>query len=344
MKRYIKISSSPDHESGDLYVDPDTGEVFQPQSGEYIITSIDSLQARAASAKRYQRIEAERQSPAYGDFCWLRVAPGFLQEISAADAARLLYLATFMGYDNRLYAAGVPIHQSKLSQLLHIRPYQARDFLTAAKPYLISDPDNDSCLYLQGDIFHRGELKSSAVAAALQDGAQFYRMYYSPVRNMYEAGDGAQYKFLRLLRDILPLLHPTRNIICNMSPAAEALSSWRQFCIALGRDPSNVSRDKKFFTELTVPTSTGVESVFACSDDQIYLNPRIVFGGTRVEDLEIHYLFANGKVIESKARAPTKTSAYKFTESKLPTIKQQKGKKNHYAENRLEPIEQVPAL
>lgn len=212
MKRYIKIS---DPGSGDLYLNPETGEVFQPHDDMYIITSTRAIKARTKSAERLRRIQSDRVSPAYGDFCWIcfPMSNSLFPDLSFADSARLLYLATYMGYDGILRKGEEFIHPSDLPSLLGIQPRETRNFRSAASQYLFYEEDR--CLRLRGDIFHRGPLKPNDVAVAKQNEMRYIRMYYPAVRQLYESKNKEDRALLRFLAAFFTLLHPQRNVLCK---------------------------------------------------------------------------------------------------------------------------------
>lgn len=212
MKKYIKIT---DPEAGDLYLNAETGELFQPHDDMYVITSTRAIKARTKSAERLRRIQAERHAPAYGDFCWVCFpAEGRLfPDVSSADSARLLFLATYMGYDGYLQKGGQYIHPSELPCLLQIQSREVRNFRSAVADYLHCDQDGR--LLLLGDIFHRGALTPSAIAAANQNGMRYTRLYFPAIRYLYQSKKKEDRTLLRFLAVFLTLLHPQRNILCK---------------------------------------------------------------------------------------------------------------------------------
>ncbi len=302
MKRYVKIS---DPESGDVYLNPETGEVFQPHDDMYIITSTRAIRARAKSSERLRRIQAERHAPAYGDFCWVcypdsgDLFPG----ISSTDAARLLYLATHMGYDGYLQKNGQHIHPSELPSLLQVQPREARNFRARVSTYLCCDQEN--YLLLQGGVFHRGTLAATDIAAANQNGMKYIRLYHPAIRQLYQSKKKEDRILLRFLAAFLTLLHPQRNSLCK---GCQALS-WRQLWKAIGRDPSHVSRDKAALLQVRIKTTHGTEKVLAYDGNEIYLNPRVAFSGTRGDAEPLRHLFKdagsnNLLQISGQARPP----------------------------------------
>lgn len=212
MKKYVKIT---DPEAGDLYLNAETGEVFQPHDDMYVITSTRAMKARAKSAERLRRIQAERHAPAYGDFCWVCFPDegSLFPDVSGADTARLLFLATYLGYDGYLQKDGQYIHPSELPCLLQIQPREARNFRTAAASYLYCDQEDR--LLLPGDIFHRGALAPASIAAANQNGMRYTRLYFPSIRYLYQSKKKEDRTLLRFLAALLTLLHPQRNMLCK---------------------------------------------------------------------------------------------------------------------------------
>lgn len=299
MKKYIKISNT---ESGDLYIDPDSGEVFQPHDDMYIITSARAIKARTKSAARLRRIQSERLAPAYGDFCWVCCPESgvLFKELSSADAARLLYLASYMGYDGYLQKDGKCINPSDLPCLLRIQPRESRNFRAAVSCYLGSDEGNK--LFLRGGVFHRGTLSPSDVAAAKQNGMKYIRLYHSSIRYLYQSNRKEDRFLLRLLSVILAFLDPQQNKLCLNSRSL----SWRQLCVAARRDATHASRDKTVLLQAYIKTSHGAEPVLAYNKNGIYLNPRVAFAGNRAEAESLNNLFVNTPIASplGQARPP----------------------------------------
>lgn len=299
MKKYIKISSP---ESGDLYIDPDSGEVFQPHDDMYIITSARAIKARIKSGERLRRIQSERSAPAYGDFCWVCYPESgvLFNEVSSADAARLLYLASYMGYDGYLQKDGRYINPSDLPGLLRIQPRESRNFRASASCYLGSDEENR--LFLQGGVFHRGALTPTSVAAAGANGMKYTRLYHSSIRYLYQSKRKEDRFLLRLLPVILVSLDAQQNKLCKNNQSL----SWRQLCITAGRDATHASRDKTALLQAYIKTAHGAEAVLAYNKNGIYLNPRVAFAGNRAEAESLNNLFVNASIAPplGQARPP----------------------------------------
>lgn len=280
VKRCLKVS---DPEEGDFYINPDTGEVLSIQ-GECIIISPREAVARHAASKRYRKVLASKKSPTLGDFCWIKVpcSGELLPGISGNDAARLLYLATYANYNGQLYCGRRRISYKDLPGLLGIRSREAYHFRASVAPFLEADSLGD--LSLRGDIFHRGALTSDELSSAERTGARYIRMYFPAFQQLYQSPYEGCRELLRLLNKLLPLLHPYRNFFQRsyaVGCADGQALSWRQLCIALGRNPTNAARDKSTLLSAKFQTPQGVEAAVFQSDGKIYLNPRLFFAGNQ---------------------------------------------------------------
>ena len=222
-----------------------------------------------------------------------------LSDLKPQTATRLIYLATWLNYnDNCLKIGNNAMTREQLQSLMLLEDSTFKRFLKeiTEKGYLIK---SGSQYCLNEANFKKGEFKADAPLTE----KRFVRVSISYVRKLYEQTPQSLHKHLGYVFKMIPYVNIKYNIICH-NPLEEDESSIipmtiGEFCDAIGYDKNQVSRLINIYDNITFEAD-GQRYVFCGyrwapkkANMRIYVNPLIFYAGndfSRVEILKV--LFA----------------------------------------------------
>lgn len=150
------------------------------------------------------------------------------------------------------------------------------------------DVDNDGCLYMNGEVFRRGELP--------RDGYQ--RLYIETIRKLYKTSPIRQHKHLGYVFKMLPYVNVEFNILCH-NPWETNLDmvetlSLDEFCEAANYSAENRNRIIQAYSKITFPVGNTQERFCSFVTDgcnmstaRIFVNPNILYRGHNADKVEI---------------------------------------------------------
>lgn len=223
-----------------------------------------------------------------------KMSRGFT-ELKPATSARLMYLATYLSYqDGMLYVSTrSPLVKSMLPDILNLKKDAVRAFMqeTVAAGYVLPEGNN---LRLSGDYFQRGEVDKDP-------SQRITKVFIDTVRDLYLKTPAESHSFLGYIFMMIPFVNVQWNTICH-NPFEEDLSkvepmSIGEFCDIIGYDKHNASRLIKKYYGIRFDVN-GVKQRF-CSfvyeenktDMRIFINPSILYSGKNKNALEGMNLF-----------------------------------------------------
>ena len=212
--------------------------------------------------------------------------------ISISNVTRVMYLSTYMGYNNELRDLGNhPLTKKKMRELLNVT------YPTFAKFYEECESNNifeykDGLYYMNKTIFKRGEMSRKEKAA---QNTMF--LYFSGIRSLYESATTSEHKTLSYLFLMLPYANRKFNVLCKYPDEENANNveclTWDEICdlfdIAgkkdLRRRITSLKVDGK---KAIVWLGKGVASFKSCC---FFINTQIYYTGLNwdaVELLQLH--------------------------------------------------------
>lgn len=268
-------------------VDSETGEVV---SGVYVTT-----QEERDRRRRYFENKEKWKVELSGFFFYLHKTSKGFTELKPANAARLMYLATYLSYhDNYLYSTQkTKMTKEMLPVILGLKKDAVYSFLhdTLSSGYLKED---GGYLRLSQAYFQRGEVIKSP-------NIRITKVFIDTVRDLYHKTPPPSHSCLGYIFMLIPLINVQWNIICRNQFESEIENveplSIGEFCDLIGYDRSHASRLIKKFYSITFDVK-GKKQRF-CSfvyeknktDMKIFCNPNIFYSGKNKEKLDGMKLF-----------------------------------------------------
>lgn len=228
---------------------------------------------------------AQKQTNEFGSFVWLlyNISEAFNLGITPANLTRIIYLATYMGYDNYLrHDNNTMIKASEIGRMLKLGRTALTNFFddTVEHGVLIKE-EGTKFLKLNGDLFSRGSLK------CIVTDKNAIRLYADGVRRLFKKSDPKEHKTLAYVFQAIPYVNLNYNILCS-NPREQELQyisslSMSKYCDLIGHDAINAPRLRSILRNLTI----GEEGVFGfvetTGSDYIIVNPRIFYAGNQYD-------------------------------------------------------------
>lgn len=208
-----------------------------------------------------------------------------------ADAARMVYLCTFMNYKGQLVLSErTPMKHDDLEEVLGLSHAQTWRFFreVTEKGYLLEDGEEN--LFPDRNHFRRGKFKRS--------GTWYQKIYVKGVRSLYRATDSGQHKQIGTLFSLLPFVNIEHNVLCH-NPEEKNFDkiqfmNLRQFCEAIHYNVNGLKRKLRELREITFDVDGHKERFYSVVGDgldlegsQLYVNPNILYSGEHPEKVHI---------------------------------------------------------
>ncbi|WP_140456593.1 MULTISPECIES: hypothetical protein [Priestia] len=223
-------------------------------------------------------------------FTFYKLAERIDGDLTKADLARLLFLATYLSYEsNQLkFDNGVAITKKQLPELLGLKERAFRTFYGTVTQLGIL-VDNGDKVVMSAEYFYKGSLPKTIKPNEIA----YTRTYVNGIRELYkEYGATRKAGQLGLLYLVIPYIHFDTNILVSnpnerQHADIEALSL-EEVAMLLGYDANKITR-----------TLTGIvlgdEYVFMITqvgkEKNVVVNPRVHWRGTSVPSGTVDTLF-----------------------------------------------------
>lgn len=257
-----------------ILINEHTGEILEEIPGVFI------PQAQAKIYQRYQKIKEEFREQ--GEFVWLlyKKAEELSLDIAPANLTRLIYLSTFMNYNNRLVSdsknnLGIdePLDKKWLVEIMGLPKNTFYRFYNEviANEILIERPDG---YYLNEEFFKKGVLNKNNINGKM-------RMYRYSIRNLYLKASLKDHKMLGYGFMILPYVNIEYNILC-WNPEEKDIDKIQLLDISkmleiFGYDSHNWNRFKKQLMSVMVGKYHFIHIV---DDEKLFVSPNVYYAGT----------------------------------------------------------------
>jgi hypothetical protein len=309
-----------------LAVDQVTGEKIKISAGssikseaeleaskEYFKRKNDALKAELDKAleekqKQYWR---NRELTKYDKYLLVRTKKiPQSEEMSAANLGRMIYLATFCNYDNRLMLNEcVTMKESDLPEVLNLGERKTRDFKKDMKDHIIFSKDG---IFIDDTFVYRGERKEKHYTDKI-------RMYNLAVRSLYRALKNTKHGYFGYVVRLLPYINRKYNIVCK-NPRETDINKIEAMTMmdiarAIGYEETNSAKLVEILTGLMFDLNGYQQSAcgivwFTANGTNGYMvifNPNLLYIGDNPDDVTAFCKFFPNAV---KSLKETKHSSY----------------------------------
>lgn len=285
-----------DEKNSNLARDEDTGEVIEATTvivpiGSKIQTPEQQKAAREWREQQEKQLIRRKLQDEFGYFYFVMKEHEF-GNISAESAARLIYLCTFLNFNNEfVWSQRRKIKKSDLQDVLLVSLKTAYKFWNEVKDKYIIDCGSDGLKLNCPDI----------IRGRIDNGKSYAKFYIDGIRKIYKACPTHKHRYLGYIYKLLPYSNIEYNIFCHNPEETDIDNieplTLTELCSILGFEESHTDRFRKVYRNLVFEYG-GKEIyavVFLYNQSGIkslrgFINPLIFYSGsnyTKVKILEI---------------------------------------------------------
>lgn len=305
----MKYNSIKNEDGERIYVNPKTGEVLKTEGTVFIETAEQRLKRQEYFRKKAE-IEAKVQMmnnkyEEYGSFTWYfyRINEETFPNLPPTYLVRLIYLATYISYDNVLRKTLKSfITEKDFPELLDISEKETKRFITVLKRdnILLDDVKrNQPVLKLNHDLFAKGKLSRTLISSLCENNITYTRLYVDGIRKIYRQTVPSKRKHLGYIFKLLPYVNKQYNIVCynpdEMNKENIQAISSNEICELLGYEVTNKSRLFRSLLRISFKSNSSTYSIiqyltYSTEDDiesKVIINPSIYYAGNSWDTVEI---------------------------------------------------------
>ena len=307
MKQKARYKCLRDPDTGEeFYVNEATGEVFDPGDNAFFVTKVSDAEERAKRQRRWEAYQKklckQTDVPDFGAFAWhvYSMTKENFPDLNDAAITRLMYLVSRSTYDGRVLTRNrKSATRANLQELLMISRQQTTRFFNVVTNGGYLEVADNGELYINKDIFMRGDMTPAKIAKLAQDDKYIMRLYFPIVRYLYESADPLTRGVLSHMYKLLPFMNREYNIICHnpLETDIDKVEKMRmgEFCDAIGYDKTHSGRlaNILFKPEFKVGDHTEGAVAYVANkslrpqDFCIYVNPRIFYAGNHANSVKV---------------------------------------------------------
>lgn len=295
-------------DGGTVAINTRTGEIHKAVNlltpeGSHVLTPEDQQRNRERKEQREQNQRRRNASNEFGDFYFIRGEQEF-PELSPQTLARLIYLETYIAYVDKtnkhknklMKTRKTQMKRDDLTEVLGLSETAVYEFMREVSPEYVTEDEN-GLLFSNAEIFVRGALKR-------REYTSYQKFYKDGIQKIYRSVKKSQHRYLGYLFQMLPYINVEFNILCH-DPAETDLDKIHpltigEFCDKIGYDVSHLNRLKNIYSKLRFDVD-GKQVRFCAfvtdgserKDMRIFVNPRVLYAGTRYDKVEILGAFCN---------------------------------------------------
>lgn len=271
-------------------VDLETGEAFLNVT---VTTERDRQNYKKflESKQKYefQGAEIQKQYKKYGSFVWFLYNAGQVLDlgIQPDELTKLIYISTYMGYNNRLMVSeDESMTKKQMREILRVSEDTFHKFYASLTNTGILSEDIDKCLYLNTSIFKRGAIKDVKDIDCNRT-----RLYIKSIRSLYTQAKISEHKLLSYLFQAIPFVNVNYNILC-FNPLENDLQKvkpmiMKDFCVVIGYSQDNDRRLKTKLKGLRLQQLPVFSFVDNADGLFCYINPNVYYAGNKWEEVRV---------------------------------------------------------
>ena len=207
-----------------------TGEVVTDNYSALVtVTEMEKTEKQKAEKDKRTYIKLCRNERGYFTMTKYEIGRCLDLGVSISNVARVMYLSTYMGYNNELKDDGnYPITKKKMRELLNVTYPTFSNFYDECIANNIFYFDN-GVFYMNREIFKRGKLSPDEKAA---QNTMF--LYFKGIRDLYKSVKASEHKTLAYLFLMMPYANRKYNVLCHnpeeqVAENVECLT-WDEIC------------------------------------------------------------------------------------------------------------------
>lgn len=273
-------------ESSLVIVDENSGEIVGRVKPGSIITTPEQIEARRNYNNRLKDYEKRKDANSNMGYFYFVFHEHQLGKISAKTVGRLIYLFTYLDYDNRLMIGkNRQMKKSDLHDVLNISRKTADRFWEEVNQTYISE--NSMGLEM---------ICNDVIRGKLDDKQRLYQKFYIKyIRELYHSVSRSNHKYLGYIYQLLPYINFEYNILCNKTLETNINDieplTLTELCDHIGYDKDNFYRLKRIYKSITFNVD-GHEEYFVSFVEsgntvRAFVNPHIIYSGSNYEKVEI---------------------------------------------------------
>lgn len=207
-------------------------------------------------------------------------------KLAEGTYARLIYLATYLDYDQRLKKTrDKPMTKKDAEKILGLSRAEFYRFWKEVTDAKCISEDENGVLHLSKELCFKGRVEPKGLGIT--------RVYIAQLRKLYEATPPRSHRYLGAVFRMLPYISVKYNVLC-WNPLEEDINkvepmTLKDFCILTGRGEKRVTEIRNAYKNIKFSMEDGVTRwlcAFVRSDvggqgerEIIVINPRVVFMG-----------------------------------------------------------------
>ena len=219
-------------------------------------------------------------------------------EIDKANISRIIYLATYMDYNDRKegllcvrnqYSKLEPMDKKTMQSILKLTDSTFKRFLKDMKDNeLIYEVDKK--FYVNPIYFNRGDIDKDVKKSVDKS---YCRLFIKPIRDLYEGCKTSKHKVLASIYQLIPYIHYEHNIVCynpnEVTDYPKAITL-RELCKMFEVDYKNSSKLAKSLYEFKVNVE-GIDYhlftyvILNAQYDYFVVNPLVIYGGNNYDNI-----------------------------------------------------------
>ena len=291
-----------DPDSGDPYaVSRSTGEVadviFCPIVAGSIIYTPEQLEAINKRKEAQQEfLKQKTRLDELGQFSFVCASQQF-EDISPETAARLIYLSTFLKWQSDMLrlTQRSQMNRDNLPEIMGLSRQTVSRFLDEVSPKYIT-LDDDGNIYMNPECFWRGKIGRHG------ESTSWRKIYIDSVKKLYRLAGKNKHRYLGYVFRMLPYISIEYNGLCsNIFEKDLNLVQFmtdKEFCNRIDYSYAAVSRLKDIYRGIRFDVDGHLEPFCAFVEvwntTKIYVNPHILYNGTRPDIVAVLGNFCNG--------------------------------------------------
>ena len=233
--------------------------------------------------QQHEFLNSKTTLDSLGRFSFLYATQRF-EDISPEAAARLVYLSTFLKWEDGalLLTQRAKMNHTNLPEVLGLSRQTVSRFIDEVSPkYITLDGENN--IIMSPKMFYRGKIGRHG------ESLSWRKVYADSVRKLYRMAGRSNHRYLGYVFQLLPFISVQYNGLClnifEKDLNAVQFMSDIDFCDLIGYDRSAVSRLKRIYKKIRFEVDGHTEPFCAFVDvgdsTRIFVNPRILYNGTR---------------------------------------------------------------